>query len=182
MSPRYKEIDPCSDFDRLVCEGWEEKHDLRADQDSVFTGTVMHENSQQILRHALESLHTGKSAMSEVSSTSEKHIFSKAKETFDACMDEERIKALGSRPLLEILRRIEELSPAAAPTDELSPLQPHFLHQTPRSDGDGNNISATVVFLQKLGVTALVSFSISVRHYCCRSCLQCVMTELIILF
>ena len=29
MSPRYHTIDPCHDFDQFVCEGWQEKHDLR---------------------------------------------------------------------------------------------------------------------------------------------------------
>lgn len=29
LSPRYQDIDPCHEFDKYVCEGWEEQHDLR---------------------------------------------------------------------------------------------------------------------------------------------------------
>jgi len=28
LSPRYDEIDPCTDFNKYVCEGFDEKHDL----------------------------------------------------------------------------------------------------------------------------------------------------------
>lgn len=54
LSPNYKELDPCEDFEELVCGGWTERHDLRPDQGDMFTGTIMEENSQILLRHILE--------------------------------------------------------------------------------------------------------------------------------
>jgi len=54
LSPDYENVDPCTDFEELVCGGWKEHHDLRPDQGDVFTGTIMHENSQLLLRHILE--------------------------------------------------------------------------------------------------------------------------------
>lgn len=54
LSPAYKELDPCDDFEELVCGGWRDRHDLRADQGDAFTGTIMSENSQLLLRHILE--------------------------------------------------------------------------------------------------------------------------------
>jgi endothelin-converting enzyme len=54
LSPQYKELDPCDDFEELVCGGWRDRHDLRADQGDAFTGTIMSENSQMLLRHILE--------------------------------------------------------------------------------------------------------------------------------
>lgn len=54
LSPDYKEIDACTDFEELICGGWRDRHDLRPDQGDLFTGTIMEENSEQLLRHILE--------------------------------------------------------------------------------------------------------------------------------
>lgn len=54
LSPQYKELDACDNFEELVCGGWRDRHDLRADQGDAFTGTIMSENSQMLLRHILE--------------------------------------------------------------------------------------------------------------------------------
>jgi hypothetical protein len=54
LSPDYKDLDPCTDFEELVCGGWRDRHDLRPDQGDAFTGTIMSEASQMLLRHILE--------------------------------------------------------------------------------------------------------------------------------
>lgn len=64
LSPEYKKIDPCTDFEELVCGGWRERHDLRADQGDAFTGTIMSETSQTLLRHILEASYPGTSTVS----------------------------------------------------------------------------------------------------------------------
>lgn len=61
LSPEYKTIDPCNNFEELVCGGWDEHHDLRPDQGDAFTGTIMSENSQMLLRHILEAPYPGDS-------------------------------------------------------------------------------------------------------------------------
>lgn len=153
LSPRYQEIDPCENFDKFVCEGWEEKHDLRADQGSIFTGTIMAENSQQILRHVLESPYSDAHPMIAASSTAEQEIFRKLQGQYEACMDENKIKEIGVSPLLEALRKIGDLFPAADP--ELK-LQKHLLIKSE------NKLSNTIVYLETIGVTALVDFGVGV--------------------
>ena len=113
MSPSYHGIDPCIDFNKFVCEGWNEKHDLRADQGRSFTGTIMAENSQQILRHVLESPYLVERQNLEIDSSAKQDIFRKLQDAYDACMNEEQIRSIGSAPLLDVLRKIEELFPAS---------------------------------------------------------------------
>jgi endothelin-converting enzyme len=67
LSPQYKEIDPCDNFEELGCGGWRDRHDLRADQGGAFTGTIMAENSQMLLRHILETPYPQDSEVNPVS-------------------------------------------------------------------------------------------------------------------
>lgn len=66
LSPKYKELDPCDNFEELVCGGWRDRHDLRADQGDAFTGTIMSENSELLLRHILEAPYPKDSKVSSV--------------------------------------------------------------------------------------------------------------------
>ena len=153
LSPRHQEIDPCENFDKFVCEGWEEKHDLRADQGSIFTGTIMAERSQQILRHVLESPYSDAHPMVAANSTAEQEIFQKLQDQYEACMDENKIKEIGVSPLIGALRKIGDLFPAADPE---SKLQKHLLNT-----GE-NRLSNTIIYLQSIGVNALFVFGIGV--------------------
>lgn len=162
LSPRYHEIDPCTNFDKYVCEGWDEKHDLRADQDSAFTGTAMEENSQLVLRHILESPYSDSHEPVDLSSSSGKQIFKKLKDAYDACMNEDTIKENGSGPLLEVLGQIEKRFPAARPEGTIeNTFGLHRQHQRALVSSE-EAFSKTVVYLETIGVTALVSFSIDV--------------------
>ncbi len=164
MSPRYHKIDPCTSFDKYVCEGWEGKHDLRADQESSFTGTIMQENSQQVLRHVLESPHSDVAIQMDSLAddlSAEKPIFHKLKGTYDACMDEEKIKKLGSGPLLDVLRKIQDLFPASRPRRVSEPFPRLETQQQKGLMFNGENqLSNTVSYLTSIGIDAIVSFSV----------------------
>lgn len=109
LSPNYREIDPCIDFEQLTCGGWDDRHDLRPDQGDAFTGTIMSENSQMLLRHILEAPYPGESKHSSFSpaqlvkslSSVDEENFDKLKSAYGACMNEDRIKEDGVKPLLE---------------------------------------------------------------------------------
>lgn len=120
----------------------------------------MEENSQQILRHVLESPYSDAHPMVATSSTAEQEIFRKLQGQYEACMDEKKIKETGVSPLLGALRKIADLFPAADP--EFTPaafqrkLQKHLLNKRK------NKLSNTIIYLESIGVTALVDFGIGV--------------------
>jgi hypothetical protein len=140
----------------------------RADQDTAFTGTIMHEKSQQILRHVLESSSKKERSFFEIISSTDELIFNKAKDAYDACMDEAELKTLGSKPLIELLHVIEEIFPAATP-DEVSsiPRSPLQYQKPLRAKKDSNDrLTKIITYFEKIDVTALVSFGISVCIIC----------------
>ncbi|KAF2275386.1 zincin [Westerdykella ornata] len=152
LSPNYKELDPCTDFEELVCGGWKERHDLRPDQGDAFTGTIMSENSQRLLRHILEAPYPKDSRHSYFSpmqlsagdkSEDEKN-FDKMKAVYDACLDEETIKKAGTAPLIKILREVIRLFPVTQKSGVVT-------------EDDHASIGDTVLYLAQQGISALIS-------------------------
>lgn len=145
LSPNYKDIDPCTDFEEMVCGGWRERHDLRPDQGDAFTGTIMAENSQLLLRHILEapypksSRHSFFSPMqlAAASHSVDEDNFDKMTSAYKACVDEETIKELGVAPLAKIVDEIKSAYPA--------------------STRSGNALSDTILLLARYGVSGLVA-------------------------
>jgi len=119
LSPQYKQLDACDNFEELVCGGWRDRHDLRADQGDAFTGTIMSEKSQMLLRHILEepyprdSDHSYFSPMrlQTMSKSADEENFDKMRSAYDACLDEDEIKNIGVEPLLRVLEKIKKTFP-----------------------------------------------------------------------
>jgi endothelin-converting enzyme len=126
LSPEYRNIDPCTDFEQLVCGGWNDRHDLRPDQGDAFTGTLMFESSQMLLRHILEAPYPSESKHSSFSparlvhslSSIDQENFNKLKDAYDACIDEDKIKKDGAAPLMNILSQITDMFPIQESADE----------------------------------------------------------------
>jgi endothelin-converting enzyme len=75
--------------------------------------------------------------------------FDKLKDAYDACMDESTIKKAGIKPLTEILHQVADIFPATNPAiGKRTALT---------TDKDNEDIATTILFLSKLGVSALVS-------------------------
>ncbi|KAL8932397.1 MAG: hypothetical protein Q9211_006338, partial [Gyalolechia sp. 1 TL-2023] len=161
MSPKYHDIDPCEDFNQFVCGGWEQRHDLRPDQESVSSGSVMYEKSQQTLRHLLESPYSATQLASSSSETADEIIFNKIQAAYDACMDQSMIKDRGSAPLLEVLRKVGDYFPLKITrnTGESSQLLPNQ-HQNGPFESRGNPLTTTIAYLASIGVEALVAFGV----------------------
>ncbi|KAK0744658.1 hypothetical protein B0T21DRAFT_358132 [Apiosordaria backusii] len=146
LSPNFKELDPCTDFEELVCGGWRERHDLRPDQGDAFTGTIMSENSQLLLRHILEAPYPKSSKHSYFSPTrldtashsSDEDNFEKLTSAYKACLDEPTIKKLGIAPLAKIVEQVKLSYPLSG-------------------SSSANALSETILLLSKYGVSGLVS-------------------------
>jgi endothelin-converting enzyme len=136
LHPNYTNIDPCTDFDQYACGGWQERHDMRPEQGSIFTGTVMIEHVQSQLRHIMESPQTPDPADSD--------NFQKLRAAYDACRDESTIQERGTKPLDDMLAGLAKIYPESP------------------SKGVEDNLTDAVVYLMKTGTVALADSSVYV--------------------
>ena len=118
----------------------------------------MAENSQRLLRHVLESGGPSKELNGD-----DHEIFGKMQSAYDACMNVDKVKRFGSAPLLEVLRKIEELFPAKRPdyVPESFPILVASQQKGLHYDG-GNQLSRTISYLTSIGIAPLVTFGIEV--------------------
>lgn len=112
---------------------------MRADQGSIFAGTIMAENSQTRLRHILE--------RAEAPEKQDVENFGKLKAGYEACLDESAIRERGIKPLSDLLAKLHavySLNNAKAQTSK-------------------DDLTDAIIFLMKSGTEALVSSGVSVR-------------------
>ncbi|KAI6248111.1 Endothelin-converting enzyme [Erysiphe necator] len=168
LSPNYKNIDPCIDFEELVCGGWKEQYDLRSDQGDAFTGTVMADKTELVIKHILQAsypeiskhfgLPTLKSSLlrkvngSEIPRSIDEENFNKMKSAYDTCMDETLVKRKGIEPLNTAIGQIVNLFPVS----ETSIYEKELL-----TTEDEDQLSELIVYFEKLGIAGLVSLTAS---------------------
>ena len=111
---------------------------MRADQGTIFAGTIMEENAQTKLRHILEQVKPTESA--------DAKNFDKLKAAYDACLDESLLKQRGSKPLDELLAHLQSIYPS----------------KSGLITGTQDHLTSAIIFLMKTGINALVSPGVSV--------------------
>ncbi|KAF2970462.1 hypothetical protein GQX73_g3160 [Xylaria multiplex] len=156
LSPDYKNIDPCTQFDTLVCDGFKARHDIPEDRSSFSTASIMSDNGRTTLRHILESPYPGDSKHSSFSpmnlrrfaaSTDEENFLS-MQESYNACMNETTLKEIGVKPLTELIGKVAQSFPIGDDTYDIEKLlQPE----------DYAKLSDTILLLEQLQVTSFES-------------------------
>ncbi|KAK0633891.1 hypothetical protein B0T14DRAFT_599069 [Immersiella caudata] len=114
LAPNYKDIDPCTDFEEMVCGGWRARHEIPATRTSIDTIGVMDEASAGVLREIIEGPYPGDSGNS-----ADRESFERMKLAYDTCMDEDGLEELGVTPLT---KRLNDLQGAFGGSDWSQPL------------------------------------------------------------
>ncbi|KAL1899277.1 hypothetical protein Cpir12675_001561 [Ceratocystis pirilliformis] len=103
LAPNYAHLDPCNNFEEMVCGGWRQKHHLKYGEEVIDTVKLIQHNVDNILHELVEGpLPAG----IEPNSQDAKNFY-KMKAIYDSCMDTETIKSRGIEPLKEVLALID---------------------------------------------------------------------------
>ncbi|KAK4656350.1 hypothetical protein QC762_0059480 [Podospora pseudocomata] len=110
LAPNWKDMDPCTDFDKMVCHGFNQLHD------SPTVGLFAQEKTNnRLLREILERPYEEATAVQPYvlrrRDNAAEHNFDMAHRAYAACMDSDAIEAAGVKPLMDLVNRINEQWP-----------------------------------------------------------------------
>lgn len=159
LSPDYQKIDPCTNFNELVCGGWRSRHDMRPDQGSLDMFNQMADDGQMTLRHILEAPYPDSSDHSHFSpmrltvrmGNDDRENFNELQGAYNACMAEGDIKRAGIAPVQNLL---VELSKLLAMDDSVYGKGVRVQPQ------DSKAVSKAILYLERLGIPSFLSFGV----------------------
>ncbi|KAL7623935.1 hypothetical protein AAE478_005492 [Parahypoxylon ruwenzoriense] len=155
LSPGYQTIDPCTNFDKLVCDGFNDRHDIPQDRSSYSTGTIMSENGQTTLRHILESPYPTTSEHSpfsprnlvKLAASTDEENFLMIQQAYNSCLNETVLQKLGIAPLVSLIDQVAASFPVSGSD---GPLQ----------ETDYATLSDTILLLEQMGIPSFVGLGV----------------------
>jgi len=126
LSPKYKTLDPCTNFEEMVCDGWRDQHIIRPEAGLNDSFSAMSDRSQVILRSILEAQYPGP----HVTISLDQDNFEKAQGAYNACMAVDDIKKRGLSPMEKML---DELAATFGNASDWSDAQLYLSHNGVRS-------------------------------------------------
>ncbi|KAF2153618.1 peptidase family M13 [Myriangium duriaei CBS 260.36] len=136
ISPRYHEIDPCEDFHTYACEGFGTTHEIREDQTGIGSLNIISEENQLLLKRILEATEPPHdTSLFWTASSPDREIFAKMQASYNACMNETRLRSLASAPLIDLLKSLDK-------------------------EYDRNSLTGAVHFLMSIGAEAPITLSV----------------------
>ncbi len=111
-------VDPCVDFYKFTCGGWNKRNPIPADQAGWSVYAKLEDDNQQFLWGILEA---------DAKASQRTPVQQKVGDYFESCMNTGAVDAAGLKPLQQALARIDALDTRDALVAALTPLQ----HTTP---------------------------------------------------
>lgn len=151
MAPNWEKLDPCTDFDKMVCHGYK-------DNNPPDTGTLvgMTSRNDRIIKSILEGTYTEaidyqatpwKSTWT--SNAVDEANFKTLKKSYAACMNTTAISALNTQPLVDLIASLNSIWPLTGD------------HNAKLTPADHDSLSKATYFLQELGIPAFATMVIN---------------------
>lgn len=134
--------DPCENFYDFANGGWLKKHPLPADKSSLGNFEVLSQQNKRVIQEILES-----KSSAELAPSPDSEILTKLRDSYSACLNEERLDSIGSAPLLHFIKTLRRLYRKEDTEISLLP-------------GIDSGLTAAIAFLHSKGIESLFSFEI----------------------
>ncbi|WQF79069.1 Putative peptidase M13, metallopeptidase, catalytic domain superfamily, peptidase M13, domain 2 [Colletotrichum destructivum] len=122
LAPNHTEFDPCTDFEKVACGGFQAKSAPTGG--SAYAGTFNSDSVRAVLKHILEEPYPSESgvgfiteSLSDDQITIDKANFKLMTDAYDACMNYTAVEAAGLEPLIQLVDLIVEAFPSKSPND-----------------------------------------------------------------
>ncbi len=101
LSPDYRTLNPCANFEQLVCDGWRQTHSIRPDQGMIDAIGLVSDFGDALLKSILEGPYPG--SAQNISVTLDQQNFNEVQRAYNVCMALPEIQKAGIAPLEEVL-------------------------------------------------------------------------------
>ncbi|KAI1373198.1 Metalloprotease [Hypoxylon crocopeplum] len=152
LSPNYQNIDPCTNFDELVCGGFRERNVIPDWQPALRQTELMNEVNYIILKNILES--TPEASDSPARTDSEN--FKKLITGYNTCMNETAINKQGAQPLVSFLDSI---------TDSFPITLDGYKNSEPFTPYDREAFSKTYLFLAQRSIYPFLAIDVTLDPF-----------------
>ncbi|KAG0302166.1 hypothetical protein BGZ97_002475 [Linnemannia gamsii] len=105
--------DPCQDFSKFTCGGFDEKHEIPSDGSSIGPFNILSASNKRVLRYIVDAS-LGKSPKAAPGDVAAQNNIKKFQDLFASCMDEASILKAGRKPLVDEVQKIIQAFPASA--------------------------------------------------------------------
>ncbi|KAK5820647.1 hypothetical protein F5H01DRAFT_404111, partial [Linnemannia elongata] len=105
--------DPCQDFSKFTCGGFDEQHEIPSDGSSISHFDILNESNNRVLRYIVDAS-LGKSPKAAPGDVASQRNIKKLHDLFSSCMDEASILKAGRKPLVDEVQKIIQSFPATA--------------------------------------------------------------------
>ncbi|KAK4161877.1 hypothetical protein QBC43DRAFT_216673 [Cladorrhinum sp. PSN259] len=143
LAPHWKQLDPCTSFEEMVCYGYKERWDEGFNAAMYELGPQNQRIIKQILEGNFSAATQHRSATLGKRANTDEFNFNMLKQTYDACMDTEALAKKGVEPIIQLLKDISRDSGWPYITD--------FSKKPDAADLDA--VANTAVALGKLGAS-----------------------------
>jgi endothelin-converting enzyme/putative endopeptidase len=146
LSSLDRSLDPCVDFYRFSCGGWQKNNPIPADQAGWSVYAKLANDNQQFLWGILED---------EAKAQNRTPVQQKVGDYFAACMNTQAIDALGDRPILPALAEIDALQTRAELISALTRLHHAYAGSFFFGSGTGQDAVDSDTMIVELGAGGL---------------------------